>query len=137
MPSLFSRLRPGPGRCPRWLWGRRPRRLLRPPPPPEDFPGPAFIGLSSCLALVAANVYRCCRPRPVSKTNEAPPLYALGYAQVRVAAGHTRKRTPTLEMNSDLRTVNLLFSIGFPFIGSVGAASDRLARKACAGTRPN
>src|SRR5579863_3811400 len=45
MPSLFSRLKPCPGRCPRCWCCRRPRRR-RLPPPPEFFPGPAFIVLS-------------------------------------------------------------------------------------------
>src|ERR1700722_17350362 len=55
MPSLFSRLRPGPGLCPRWLCGRPPRRLRLPPPPPppDGLPGPAFIVLSSCCVRVA------------------------------------------------------------------------------------
>jgi hypothetical protein len=32
--------------------------------------------------------------------------------------------------------LTLKFSIGFPLIGSVGAASERLTQEACAGTRP-
>src|SRR5579864_2241684 len=97
MPSLFSRLRPGPGLCPRWLWGRRPRRRLLPPPPPEGLPGPAFIVLSSCFAFVA-EFYRSQRPasRAVHPSDEAPlGPHNRTYA-VRVATGHAVERTPTL-----------------------------------------
>ena len=76
MPSLFSRLRPGPcpGRCPRWLWGRRPRRLRLPPPPPppEGLPGPAFIVLSNCFAHIA-DFYGISEPRQPRRSRKAPP----------------------------------------------------------------
>src|ERR1700685_37140 len=53
MPSALCRLCPCPcpcpGRWPRGFGGRRPRRLLLRPPPPEGLPGPAFIVLSKFL----------------------------------------------------------------------------------------
>jgi hypothetical protein len=52
MPSalcLFWPCCPCPGRWPRGFGGRRPRRLLLRPPPPEGLPGPAFIVLSKFL----------------------------------------------------------------------------------------
>jgi hypothetical protein len=53
MPSALCRFCacpcPCPGRWPRGFGGRRPRRLLLRPPPPEGLPGPAFIVLSKFL----------------------------------------------------------------------------------------
>src|ERR1700722_2064882 len=53
MPSALCRFCPCPcpcpGRWPRGFGGRRPRRLLLRPPPPEGLPGPAFIVLSTFL----------------------------------------------------------------------------------------
>ena len=102
MPSLFSRLRPGPGRCPRWLWGRRPRRLRRPPPPPpEGLPGPAFIVLSSCCV----HVQNFTDPKGPASRRIPPfqarlrPSHKIGSTQLRVATGHTVERTPTLQTN--------------------------------------
>src|SRR5665811_1633340 len=95
MPSLFSRLSPGPGRCPRWLLGRRPRRLRRPPPPPpEGLPGPAFIVLSSCCVHVAEFLQ-------IPKT---PP----------VAGSRRFKRGSAHHTNSDLRNCCLLYTSPSP-----------------------
>src|ERR1700751_1582477 len=76
MPSLFSRLKPWPGRCPRWLCCRRPLRR-RLPPPPEFLPCPAFIVLSNGYTRIANFFYKCpdtsfaLRPAP----NKALPTH--------------------------------------------------------------
>src|SRR5579864_9613523 len=110
MPSLFSRLKPGPGFCPRRLWGRRPRRLRLPPPPPEGLPGPAFIVLSSCFENVA-EFYRSQRPHQsrtsATRAYSRPPP-TIGSTQLRVATGHTVERTPTSETNCYSRIKTLL-----------------------------
>src|SRR5438128_9391725 len=49
MPPCCWRSRPAP--CPPRLGGRRPRRRLFLPPPPEGRPGPAFI-LFSCVSCI-------------------------------------------------------------------------------------
>ena len=118
MPSLFSRLKPGPGRCPRWLCGRRPRRLrLPPPPPPEGLPGPAFIVLSSCCVLVA-EFYRfpgfppCRWPLFQARLR---PLHKIGTTQLRATTGHTMVRTPTLQRNCYSRMKSIFLTQYFPF----------------------
>src|SRR2546430_2801223 len=49
MPPCCWRSRPAP--CPPRLGGRRPRRRLFLPPPPEGRPGPVFI-LFSCVSCI-------------------------------------------------------------------------------------
>src|SRR5271167_642219 len=109
MPSLFSRLRPGPGRCPRWLWGRRPRRRLLPPPPLEGLPGPAFIVLANFFLLVA-EFYRIPKAQPAGPSPRFRAKLRLSHriesTQLRVATGHTMERTPTLETNCYSRMKN-------------------------------
>jgi hypothetical protein len=66
MPSWLWRDWLGPtGRGPRGLFGRRPRRRLLLPPPPEGLPGPAFIVLSK-PAGPGFDPVQGCKPHRVS-----------------------------------------------------------------------
>ena len=69
---------------------------------------------------------------------ELSTAHAITSARLRVAAGRTQERTPTLETNSNLRTKSKKLRYRLSVIGSVAPPRNRLgARKAYAGTWPN
>src|SRR3954447_5492297 len=135
MPSLFSRLRPCPGRCPRcWCWRRPLRRLLPPPPPPEGLPGAAFIVLSNCYCWSG-----CCTEFRIPQVSRSD-----GRAKLRVGAHHhfcalagyrwKRSRTNPTSERTALSNETLLSVSRFSVIGSV---RRRLGTAGAKGLRGN
>src|SRR3954451_20217324 len=135
MPSLFSRLRPCPGRCPRcWCWRRPLRRLLLPPPPPEGLPGPAFIVLSNCCCWSGAATEFRTPDVPDQTAGQGCALaHSITSAQLRVTAGIDLERTPP--QNELLFSNEPLLSVSrFSVIGSV---RRRLGTAGAKGLRGN
>ena len=154
MPSALCRFCPCPcpcpGRWPRGFGGRRPRRLLLRPPPPEGLPGPAFIVLSKffCLTSIRINSCRiqiapgrilmsasaktaegCCRELPGD-------LASLANKDAQLPGAHPGTISHSRKPLSLCKPIDL-FAYRFSDFGSVAPPREGLAWKACAGTRPN
>src|SRR2546427_8389098 len=94
MPPCCWRSRPAP--CPPRLGGRRPRRRLFLPPPPEGRPGPAFI-LFSCVSCIQS-----------ARKADANLLSLLAALWMVPCATHNQlARKPQFKWNSDRKSTRL------------------------------